>query len=237
MRRALAVAAKDLRSDARAKEIVPTMVVFALVLVFLFTFPLPPGSGRVPAPEPRAGAVSVRDVAAAFLWASLLFAGVVGFGRSASAEREDARIEGLLLAPVDPAALFAGKLLANLAYLAAMEAVLLPAFVVFFDLPAGRLFPGIVPILIVADVGLAAAGTLLGAASQHVRARELILPLLAFPAMLPVILGAIRLTSSLLSSGGVDPMGGQGSWFALLAVTDLAYVAIGAVTFEYVLSE
>jgi heme exporter protein B len=210
------------------------MVLFALVLVFLFTFPLPPGSGRVPVPEPRAGAVSVRDVAAAFLWASLLFAGVVGFGRSASAEREDGRIEGLLLAPVDPAALFAGKLLANLAYLAAMEAVLLPAFVVFFDLPPGRLFPGILPILIAADVGLAAAGTLLGAASQYVRARELILPLLAFPAMLPVVLGAIRLTSSLLSSGGV---GGQGSWFALLGVTALAYVAIGAVTFEHVLHE
>lgn len=234
MRRALAVAAKDLRSDARAKEIVPTMVLFALVLVFLFTFPLPPGSGRVPVPEPRAGAVSVREVAAAFLWASLLFAGVVGFGRSASAEREDHRIEGLLLAPVDPAALYAGKLAANLVYLAAMEAALLPAFMVFLDVPPGRLFPGIVPVLVAADVGLAAAGTLLGAASQYVRARELILPLLAFPAMLPVVLGAIRLTSTLFVTGG---FGGQQSWFALLGVTDLAYLAIGAVTYEHVLTE
>jgi heme exporter protein B len=231
---ALAVAAKDLRSDARAREIVPAMVLFALVLVFLFTFPLPPGSGRVGPPEPRAGAVGVRDVAAAFLWASLLFAGVVGFGRSAAAEREDGRIEGLVLAPVDPAALFTGKLLANLAYLALMEAALLPAFVLFFDIPPGLLFPGILVVVAAADVGLAAAGTLLGAASQEVRARELILPLLAFPAMLPVVLGAIRLTSSLLATGG---FAGQGSWFVLLVGTDLAYLAIGAVTFEYVVSE
>lgn len=234
MRQALAVAAKDLRSDARAKEIIPTMVLFALVLMFLFTFPLPPGAGRVPVPEPRAGAVGVREVASAFLWASLLFAGVVGFGRSAAAEREQSRVEGLLLAPVDPAAIYAGKLLANLAYLVAMEAVLLPAFMVFFDLPPGRLLPGIVPVLVAADIGLAAAGTLLGAASQYVRARELVLPLLAFPAMLPVTLGAIRLTSTLFTTGG---LGGQASWFALLAATDLAYLAVGAVTFEHVLSE
>jgi heme exporter protein B len=234
VRQALTVAAKDLRSDARAKEIIPTMVLFALVLMFLFTFPLPPGAGRVPVPEPRAGAVGVREVASAFLWASLLFAGVVGFGRSAAAEREQSRVEGLLLAPVDPAAIYAGKLLANLTYLAAMEAVLLPAFMVFFDVPPGRLFPGILPVLAAADVGLAAAGTLLGAASQYVRARELVLPLLAFPAMLPVVLGAIRLTSTLFTTGG---FGGQASWFALLAATDLAYLAVGAVTFEHVLSE
>lgn len=234
MRRALAVAAKDLRSDARAKEIVPAMVLFAFVLVFLFTFPLPPGAGRVPVPEPRAGAVAVRDVSAAFLWASLLFAGVIGFGRSASAEREEGRIEGLLLAPVDPAALFAGKFLANMVYLVAMEAVLLPVFILFFDVPVGNLLPGVIPVLLIADVGLAATGTLLGAASQEVRARELILPLLSFPAMLPIILGAIRLTSSLLASGDIA---GEGAWLVLLLGTDLAYLAIGAVTFEYVVSE
>ena len=144
------------------------------------------------------------------------------------------RIEGLLLAPVDPAALYAGKLAANLVYLAAMEVVLLPAFIVFLDVPPGRLFPEIVPVLVAADVGLAAVGTLLGAASQYVRARELVLPLLAFPAMLPVVLGAIRLTSTLFASGG---FGGQASWFALLGATDIAYLAIGTVTFEYVLTE
>jgi heme exporter protein B len=234
VRRALAIAAKDLRSDARAKEILPAMVFFALVLVFLFTFPLPPGSGRARVPSPRAGAIGVREVAAAFLWASILFSGVVGFGRSASAEREDARIEGLLLAPVDPAAVFAGKFVANFVQLVAMEAVLVPAFVLFFDVPVALLFPGIVPVVLGADVGLAAVGTLLGAASQYVRARELILPLLAFPAMLPVVLAAIRLTGSLLTTGGFAR---QGSWFALLVATDAAFLAIGAVTYEHVVNE
>src|ERR671918_2037097 len=134
MRKALTIAAKDLRSEARAKEIAPAMVLFAIVLVFLFTFTLPAGSGRAPVPEPIAGAVASREVAGSLLWAALLFAGIVGFGRSAASEREAGRIEALLLAPVDPAALFAGKVLANLVYLSVMEVILVPIFLLFMDL-------------------------------------------------------------------------------------------------------
>lgn len=234
MRKALAIASKDLRSETRAKEIAPAMVMFALVLVFLFALALPPGAGRAPVPEPRAGAVGTREIAGAFLWASLLFAGIVGFARNAALEREGARIEGLTLAPVDPAALFFGKALANLVYLSVMEAALLPAFVVFFDSPVRPLLPGFLLVAVGANVGLAAVGTLFGAASQYARAREVVLPLLVFPVVLPVVLAATRLTSSLLVSGGFS---GEGRWFILMLAFDLAFCAIGAVTFEYVVCE
>jgi len=210
------------------------MVLFGLILVFLFTLDFPPGAGRAPVPGPAAGAVGSRELAGAFLWVSLLFAGILGFGRNAAVEREGSRIEGLLLAPVDPAALFAGKALANFCYLWLLEAVLFPVFVVFFDVSPGLLLPGILLVALAANIGLAAAGTLFGAASQYVRARELVLPLLLFPVILPLVLAAERLTASLLTGAGLAT---QAHWFMLMAAFDLAIPAIGAVAFEYVISE
>jgi heme exporter protein B len=230
----IAIVAKDLRSEARAKEIAPSMILFALVLVFLFTFTLPAGAGRAPVPPPLAGTVASREIAGVFLWATLLFAGIVGFSRNAALEREGGRLEALLLSPIDPAALFAGKAISNLIFLSVTEVVMIPAFLIFLDAPAGLLFPEIFVVLILANVGLAAVGTLFGAASQYSRIREVMFPLLAFPVLLPVVLGASRLTSTLLLNGS---FAGEERWIVLLASFDLAITAVGAVTFEYVIQE
>lgn len=234
MRKTFAVAVKDLRGETRAREVAPAMLLFALVLVFLFTFSLPPSAGRAPVPEPRAGAVGAREVAGAFLWTAILFAGIVGFGRNAAAEREGNRIEALLMAPVDPAALFAGKAFANFVFLCLMEAVLFPLFTLFLDIAPGLVFPGIIAVALAVNAGLAATGTLFGAASQYARAREVVLPLLAFPVMLPLVIAGSRLTSALLMTGG---FGAEARWFMLLVAFDLSISAIGAVTFEYVIRE
>jgi heme exporter protein B len=230
----LAIAAKDLRSEVRAKEIAPPMILFGLTLMFLLTFVLPPTSARAPIPDPRAGALATREIAGALLWASLLFAAVLGFGRSAASEREGGRMEALLLTPADPAALFAGKALAAFAYLWMLEAVLVPAFVLFLDVSPGALFPGLALVLFAANAGLATAGTLLAAASQEARGRELILPLLLFPVVLPMVLGAIRLTTALLVRGS---FAGEARWFILILAFDLALAAIGAVAYEEVVTE
>jgi heme exporter protein B len=228
------LATKDLRAELRAREIIPPMVIFGLILVFLFTINFPAGAGRAPIPPPSAGGVGSRTIAAAFVWVSLLFAGVLGFGRNAAIEREGGRMEALLLAPVDPAAIFAGKALANFCYLWILELIVFPAFVLFFDVAPGTLLPGILLVALAVNVGLAATGTLLGAASQYVRARELVMPLLLFPIVLPLVLGAERLTASLLSGGGLAP---QAQWFMLMGTFDLAIPALGAVVFEYVVNE
>jgi heme exporter protein B len=234
VRKMLMLAGKDLRSESRAREIIPPMIIFGLILVFLFTLNFPPGAGRAPVPAPNAGGVGSREIAAAFLWVSLLFAAILGFGRNASMEREGNRIEGLMMTPVDPAAVFAGKALANFCYLWLLEIIVFPAFVLFFDVAPGSLLPGILLVALAANVGLASAGTLLGAASQYVRARELLLPVMLFPILLPIVLGADRLTGSLLTGGGLGP---QAQWFMLMGTFDLALPAIGAVVFEYVVNE
>jgi heme exporter protein B len=230
----LALAAKDLRGESRARRIAPVMVIFALCLVFLLTFALPPGALRAPVPEPRAGAIGARDITGLLLWTSIFFAGVIGFGRSASADREGSAADGLLLAPVDPAALYTGKLIGNLAFLTAAELVAIPLFMLFANADATALLPGLLPVAVVANLGLAAVGTLFGAATQHAEARSLMLPLLTFPLALPVILGASKLTSTLLIE---HSFGTEGRWFILLAVFDLIFVTLGAVTFEFVIQE
>lgn len=233
MKQALAVASKDLRSEARAKEIAPAMVLFALVVVFVFTFVLPAGTGRAPIPEPRAGAVATRDISAVFLWVSIFFAGIIGFSRNASQEREAARIEALLIAPVDPATLFLAKAFANFVYLAVLQLFVLPLFLLFLGASAAILFPGIIPIALLADIGLAAAGTLFAAASQHSRVKDVVLPLLLFPAALPLLLAAIATTTSTMRGESY----GSSGWFILMLTFDVIFVTIGITTYEYVISE
>jgi len=234
LRAVLALAAKDLRAESRAKQIAPVMMVFALCLVFLLTFALPPGALRAPVPEPRAGALAAREITGLLLWTTIFFAGVIGFGRSAAVDREGSAADGLLLAPVDPAALYTGKLLGNLAFLTAAELVAIPLFMLFANIPARGLLPGLIPVIVVANLGLASVGTLFGAATQHAEAKSLMLPLLTFPLALPVILGASKLTSTLLIENG---FGVEGRWFILLAVFDVIFLTLGAVTFEFVIEE
>lgn len=234
MKNALLIVAKDLRSDARAREVAPSMILFAIVLVFLFTFALPPGAARPPVPEPRAGAVASRDVVAAFLWAVLLFAGIVGFGRAGALEKEENRIEGLVLAPVDPAALFFGKTIAGFLYLSLVELIVVPTSIVFFDIDPSTLFPRVLLVLLPATAGMACVGTLFSAASQYARVREVVLPLLAFPVLLPIVLAATKLTTTLMTAG---TFAGETRWFILMGAFDLSIGAVGAVTFEYVIRE
>lgn len=233
MRVALLIAAKDLRAESRSKEIAPAMLLFALALVFLFTFALPPGTGRAPVPLPRAGSIGAREIASVFLWSALLFAAIVGFGRSAALEREGSRLDGLVMAPVDPALVFAGKATANFLYLTFIALIVIGFFVLFTGV-APSSFLGILPVAVITNIGLSVIGTLFGTASQYSRAKELLLPLLIFPAVLPLLLGAIRLTSAVLVHG--DPFT-ETRWFILIAIYDIVFATIGAVTFEFVIRE
>ncbi|MBW3591357.1 MAG: heme exporter protein CcmB [Actinobacteria bacterium] len=233
MKRIWTLARNDLLCEARAKQIAPVMVVFALSLVFLLTWALPPGAIRAPVPGPLAGAVGAREIAGILMWTVVFFAAVAGFNRSAAADREDT-YEGLLLAPVDPAALFAGKLTGNFAFITAAEIAIFPIFMLFAGASPGLLFPGLLPVAFLGNLGLAAVGTLFTPASQHTPARSMILPLLTFPLSLPIILGSARLTSSLLIDG---TYGTEARWFILMSVFDIVFITIGAATFEFVIQE
>jgi heme exporter protein B len=233
MKKALAIAAKDLRAETRSKEIAPAMLLFSLSLVFLFTFALPPGAGQAAVPPPIAGGVGALEIASVFLWSSLLFAGIVGFARSAALEKEGSRIDGLVLSPVDPAWLFLGKAFALFIYLSITQVVVLIFLFLFIDLPP-QAIAATTAIAMLVNIGLAAVGTLFATATQYTRAKELVLPLLIFPTVLPLLLAAIRLTTAVFER--LDPFA-ETRWFILIAIYDIIFTTIGAVTYEFVIRD
>lgn len=231
MMKAMVIGAKDLRAEFRAKEIVPAMLLLALALMFLFTFVVPQGSLRAPVPPPIAGTIGAREATSVFLWSSLLFASIVGFGRSASLEREGSRMDALVLAPVDPAWIFAGKVFANFSFLYFIELIVFGFLILFVDISISLI--DVLPVTMLTNLGLASVGTLFGTATQYTRAKELLLPLLIFPTVLPLLLGAMRLTTHVLVDGRLSEV----RWFILMAVYDIVFLTIGAVTYEFVIRE
>jgi heme ABC exporter ATP-binding subunit CcmA/heme exporter protein CcmB len=218
-RQSLAVLAKDLRIEWRTKDALTTMLVFAFLVLVTFNFALDLR------PEVMAA------VGPGVLWIAVVFASTLGLGRTFAVERDQGTLDGLLVAPLDRSALFLAKLLSNLAFMLALEAVTLPAFIALFNLAVAP-----VPVfltLTLGAVGLAAVGTLFSAMAAHTRAREVMLPVLLFPVIVPILIGVVQATGLVIGSAGARDM----PWLSLLAAFAVMYVAAGAVVFEYVLEE
>ncbi|MDQ3751766.1 MAG: heme exporter protein CcmB, partial [Actinomycetota bacterium] len=197
------LARKDLVVEARGRDTLPPMLVFSLAVTLLLAFTLPDtsrSSTRVVLP---AGTASVADVLAGFLWVTVLFAGLVGFARSFEIERHEGVIDALLLVPLDRSGLYLAKATTNLVFIVVVELFLFPAFAVLFPVALGA---GLVAVSALVDVGFVAIGTLFAALAAQTRSRELMLPVLAFPVLVPVFIAAVELTSDLFlgrPSGGV----------------------------------
>ena len=197
----VALARKDLLLELRAKETLPSMLLFVIAALTIFHFAHPRGTS---------------DVAArGLLWSALIFTALLGLTRAFVAEREQGMFDALVLAPCDRSAIWLGKALAVLAFLAAAEVVALPAFAVFFHGLTGRTVAAVA----LADLGIAAVGTLFGAMAVAGRARELLLPLLFLPMAIPIVVGGI---------GGY-------LWF--LALYDGIFALLAWALFEYVVAE
>ena len=222
-----ALARKDLRVEARGRDTLVPMLAFALAVCLVLAFSLrdPVGAARSPG---RA------EVVAGFLWVTVLFAGLIGFARTFEAERIDGALDSLLLVPLDRSGLFAAKALANLIAVAATEAVLLPVFALLFDLRLGSRWGALVGVALLVDVGFVSLGTLFAALAAQTRSRELVLPVLALPALVPVFVAAVELSADLFTGRGLDEVAARG-WFAGLAAFDAVAVAAGALGFEYAL--
>jgi heme exporter protein B len=199
-RRAFAtILAKDLRSELRTLQSLPAMALFAVTTFVIFRFGLDRTSLS-------------GDLAAGVLWATLLFAAILGINRLFVAEREEGGFDAIRLAPIDRTALFAAKAAALFIYLLALELIVVPVFALFFLDSATGLGP-LVAVLLLADLGLAATGTLISSMAVHSRARE---PLLA------------------LGGPGYDGFGG---WLAVLALYDLVFLLVGYAVFDFLLED
>jgi heme exporter protein B len=218
-----ALVRKDLRLELRAFESLPAMLMFSVSTFVLFHFGLDRGS--------LAG-----DLAAGVLWVTLLLAAVLGMNRLFVAEREQGGFDGFLMAPVDRTALFVAKALLLFGFLVAVELVAIPAFVVLLLEPGpGQALPELLAVLLLADAGIAVVGTLVGALGVQTRARDLIVPLIALPLLVPVVIAAAEASTPLFEAGGADAFPGR--WLLVLGLYDAVFGLLAYAVFDFLLEE
>jgi len=220
VRRAFMVVWKDVLAERRSKESLNALVFFSLLLLFVFQFALGPERARVEAALPG------------LLWLGFILSGLLAFGRTFLIERENDCWEGLVLTPGDKSAIYLGKLAGNVLVMVVVEVVLLALFAVFFAIDFTPFLLGLAPVLALGTLGLASVGTLFGAVTAQMRARELLFPVLLLPAVVPVLLASVSATQTVLAG---EPLAEAAAWLKLLAAADLVYLVVGVLTFEFVL--
>lgn len=211
---------KDVRAEFRTRDIFTGMFIFALLAVLIFNFAF----------ELRVD--NVRQVLPGVLWVAIAFSSMLGLNRSFVLEQDRGSLEGILLAPVDRSALYFGKMLGNLMFMLAVEVILLPVIVVLFNVNVFQ--PGILLFIFLGTVGFAVVGTVFAAMAVNTRAREVLLPVLLLPVMVPVLIAAVKGSANLLDG---NPLSDQGNWLRLLAAFDLVFLAVAFMTFDYVVEE
>lgn len=218
--RVRAVAWKDLTSERRSKAGLNAVTMLGVLVLMLFGFALGPDTA------------ALRDAATGALWLGILFSGVLAFNRSYQLELDGGALESLLLYPGSRRDLFAGKLLANLVFVLLVEVVIIPVALVLFQVqvPQGWVLQLVVTLL--GTVGFVVLGTFYAAMSSRSRSREVMLPVLLFPMMIPVLLGAVQASAALLAG---DPMHEAGAWIRLLVTFDVIFIVATFLAFEPVI--
>jgi heme exporter protein B len=222
LRLAVAIAAKDIRLELRSRTALLSAIVFSALVLVVFNF----------ARDPTA--LAAIDLAPSVLWITFAFGAVIALNRAFYVERENAALDGILLAPVPRSALYVGKLLANLAFVGVVEAVALPLFVLFFNVSLGHALPGVLGVTALATIGFVAVGTIFSAMVVRTRFAELMLPVLLLPFMVPPLIGAVQVTARLLAGRPLSEMEG---WLRLLTAFDIVFVTLCILVFPAVVDE
>ncbi len=220
---AMAILRKDLTIEVRRRESVPAMVLFSVTVFVLFHFGLDRDTVE-------------GDIATGVIWVTLLLAALLGINRLYVAERDQGGFTGMRLAPIDLTALWLAKAAALFLYLLVLELIALPTFDLLLLGPGldGAL-PELLPILLLADLGLAAVGALVAALAIETRARDLIVPLLLLPLLVPVIIAAAQATQPLLT--GSQSPDDLAKWLGFLALYDVVFVLVSVAVFDFLFDE
>ncbi|HLZ59884.1 MAG TPA: heme exporter protein CcmB [Ktedonosporobacter sp.] len=209
---------KDVRCELRNKQAWTSMGLFALLVLVIFNFAFDLRVDNKVAVAPGA------------LWVAFIFASLLGLGRTIAIEREQGPMDRLLLCPVDRRAIYLAKLLGNVLFIGVVEIVALPVFAALFDVPLG--VGALLPIVLFGTLGIATIGTLFSAIAAATRARELLLPLLVFPLIVPVVIAAVRATGDLLAPALNEP-----PWLGLIIAFDVIFLSVSTLLFQYVIEE
>ena len=221
-RLALAIAGKDIRAELRSRTALQSALVFSALVLVVFNFSRDPT------------VITATDLAPSVLWVTFALAAMVALNRAFTVERENSALDGLLLSPLPREALFAGKLLGNLAFVGTVELVTLPLFVLFFNVRIGHALPGLLGVTALATIGFVAVGTIFSAMAVRTRFAELMLPVLLLPFMVPPLIAAVQVTSRLLADRPLSEMWG---WLRLLALYDIVFVTLCMLAFTAVVDE
>jgi heme exporter protein B len=215
-----AIVWKDLAAELRSREVISAMLVFALLVIFIFNFAL------------ELDAKTRANVTSGVLWATFAFAGTLGLNRSLAMEKDRGCLDGLLLAPVDRSAIYFGKSLGNLVFMLLVELIVLPVYSILYNI---NLFhPGLLVVILLGSIGYVVVGTLLSSMAVQTRTRDILLPILLFPVVLPIFIAAVKASSGFLQ--GI-PMDEIWPWLNLLIVYDVIFTAVGFMVFDYVVEE
>jgi heme exporter protein B len=215
-----AIAWKDLAAELRSRELLSAMLVFSLLVILIFNFAL------------ELDIATRRSVTAGVLWSTFAFAGTLGLNRSMAVEKDRGCLDGLLLAPVDRSAIYFGKVISNLAFMLIVEAIVLPIYSVLYNV---NLFqPGLLMVILLGSIGYVAVGTLLASMAVQTRTRDVLLPILLFPVVVPILIAAVKASGGYLTGADMDEIL---PWLNLLIVYDVIFTAIAFMVFDYVVEE
>ena len=215
-----AVVWKDLQAEFRSRELFSAMLVFSLLIILIFNFAL------------ELDIKTRQSVTAGVLWATFAFAGTLGLNRSMAIEKDRGCLDGLLLAPVDRSAIYFGKVISNLAFMLIVEIIILPVYSVLYNI---NLFqPGLLLVILLGSIGYVGVGTLLSAMSVQTRTRDILLPILLFPVVIPVLLAAVKASGGFLTGAEFSdillPLN-------LLVAYDIIFIAVAFMVFDNVVEE
>jgi heme exporter protein B len=220
LRAVLAVVQKDLSAELRSRELLSAMLVFSLLVILIFNFAL------------ELDIATRRSVTSGVLWATFTFAGTLGLNRSMAMEKDRGCLDGLLLAPVDRSAIYFGKVISNFAFMLIVEAIVLPVYSILYGI---NLFqPGLLLVILLGSIGYTSVGTLLSAMAVQTRTRDVMLPILLFPVVIPVLIAAVKASGGYLSGADMSEIL---PWLYLLIGYDVIFVSLAFMFFDYVVEE
>ncbi len=217
----MVITTKDLRAEMRTKEAINASFAFALVVLLLLSFAFDPTEE------------TTREISGGLLWIVFTFAGTLVLNRSFARELPNDCLDALIAAPIPGPALFLGKALANFVLILAVELVALPVFGIFYNVRWTRQFWPLMLVLVLGTWGLTSIGTIFSALTVNIRLREVMLPLLVYPVLIPMLLGAMRLSALLVAGQAIA--GDETVWFKLLFGFDIIFTALSLVLMDTVL--
>jgi len=217
-----AIVWKDFVTELKTRELLSAMFIFALLVILIFIFSI------------NLSIVKASEVGPGILWVAFLFAGTIGLNRSFMLEKENGCLMGLMLVPADRTAIYFGKLISNFIFLSIMELFILPLFMIFFNIDLLSHLGPLLVVVFLGTLGFCALGTLLSSLSSNLKTREIMLPILLYPLLIPIVIGAVRMTGQILD--GID-LFDMMKWIGLTASFDIIYIGVSIMTIDHILEE